>query len=85
MALVSAKATQCLGCCDVPEEDGAVTAHGRECCVGRGDGDVEDGVAVRGVGLDELAWAGRSEGVGIGGGGGTRGVVETDGAVGGAG
>jgi hypothetical protein len=50
----------------VPEEDGAVAAHGRERGVVGGDGDVEDFVAVCGVGLDQLRGFWGSEGGGGG-------------------
>jgi hypothetical protein len=36
----------------IPEEDGAVAAYAGECCVVGRDGDVEDFVAVRRIGLD---------------------------------
>ena len=58
---------------DVPEEDLLVAADGGEARVVRGEGEVEDFVAVGGVGLDEV------------GGGGVGGVGEVDGAVCGAG
>ncbi len=62
---------------DVPQENLLVAAHGGEASVVAADGEVEDGVAVRGVGLYQAGfgdlWV-RFER-----------VVEVDGAVGGAG
>jgi hypothetical protein len=85
MALIPAKTTKGLSGRDVPEEDTAVAADGGEGCVVGGDGEVEDGIAVRGVGLDELGSFWGREGVCGWWGWGAGGVVEADGAVGGAG
>lgn len=52
MSLIPTKALDGLRGRDVPEEDGAVAAAGGEGCVVGGDGEGEDFVAVRGVGLD---------------------------------
>jgi len=62
---------------DVPEENGLVPADGAEARVVGADGEVEDFVAVGRVGLDEAGFWDC--------GGGFGGVVEVDGAVGGAG
>ena len=77
----------------VPQEDLPVAADAGEAGVVGRDGEVEHFVAVRGVGLDEAggrgggesAGGGGSTGGGEGGGRGFEGVVEPDGAVGGAG
>ena len=74
---MSAKASQCPRAGNVPQEDLAVPADGREASVVVGDGEVEDFVAVRGVGLDQAGFGLGGEGFG--------GVVEVDGAGGGAG
>ncbi len=62
---------------NIPEEDLPVPAYRSEARVVVGDGDVKDFVAVRRVGLDEAGF--ELGGVGFGG------VVEVDGAIGGAG
>lgn len=85
MALGAAEAARRLRRRHVPEEDGAVAADAGERRVVAGDAQVEDFVAVRGVGLDELGWRRGREGVGCWRGGGPGWVVEADGTVGGAG
>ena len=62
---------------DVPEEDLLVAADGGEAGVVARDGEGEDAVAVGGVGLDQAGFWGVWVGF--------EGVVEVDGAVGGAG
>ncbi len=85
MAAIAAKPPEGLRRGHVPQEDGAVPADGGERGVVGRDADVEDFVAVGGVGLDELRWARRVE-RGCGGGrGGAGRVVEPDGAIRGAG
>ena len=85
MALGAAEAAGRLRGRDVPEEDGAVAADaGKRRVVGR-DAEVEDFIAVRRVGLDELGCRGRGEGVGCRSGGRPGWVVEADGTVCGAG
>ena len=78
MSLIASKPPKSFGTSNVPEEDGAVSTHGRECCVVGRDADVEDFVAVGGVGLDELGGLRRLERVGGGGRRGARGVVQAD-------
>jgi len=75
VALGAAEAAGRLRGRDVPEEDGAVAADAGERRVVGGDAEVEDFVAVRAVGLDELGWRRRGEGVGCGSGRGPGWVV----------
>lgn len=69
---VATEPTDRLGRGDVPKEGGAVAADGGEALVVGGDGEVEDLVAVGGVGLNEAAF--RDDGLG-----GSRRLVAVDG------
>ena len=62
---------------DVPEEDLAIAADGCKPGIVIGDGDVEDFIAVRRIGLDEAGLGLVRLGFG--------GIIEMDGTVGGAG
>lgn len=80
---ISAKAPRRDGRGDVPEKDSTVAASRDEALVVRGDGEAEDFVAVRRVGLDEAALGDGGFLLGFDGGDGCagEGVVEADGAV----
>lgn len=69
---------------DIPVKNTAVAAYAGEGGVVLGDGNIQDFVAVCGIGLDELGCAGRLERVAAWRCGWARGVVEADGTVGGA-
>ena len=85
MSMIPPKSPYCFCGRDVPEEHATVPANGRESCIVGRDADVEDFVAVRGVGLDELCGFRGLEWVGGGGGRRAGGVVQSDGTVRGAG
>jgi len=83
--MIPAKSSYGLRFCDIPVKDVAVTAHAGKGGIVLGDGDIQDFVAMRGIGLDKLGCTGRLEGVGARWCGGARRIIEADGTVGRAG
>lgn len=63
MALVPPEAAERLRRRYVPEEDAAIAPYGCEARIVRRDADVEDLIAVRRIGLDQLRWFRWCEGV----------------------